>query len=80
MLFFGAVFMIYFLKLSAGKGFWRNLRETDNALRTVAIDYQKCYLKYQKAEWICSFYTGVKITESFLYSSDISTLRINTSA
>ena len=50
MLFFGAVFMIYFLKLSAGKGFWRNLRETDNALRTVAIDYQKCYLKYQKAE------------------------------
>ena len=46
---FGIVFITYFLKLSAGKGFWKTLRETDNATRSLAIDYQKCYLKHQKA-------------------------------
>ena len=49
MLFFGVVFIIYFFKLSAGKGFWRSLRETDNEVRKIAVDYQRSYAKHVKA-------------------------------
>ena len=49
-LLFGKIFVLYFLKLSCGNGFWSKLRETDNEVRKKAIIYQKCYMKYEKSK------------------------------
>ena len=50
MIFFGIVFVIYFLILSGTSGFWKKLRETDNVTRKMAIIYQRLLLKAEKSK------------------------------
>ena len=42
--------MFYYLKLSAGSGFWTNLRKTDPVTHKFGIAFQRCYKKVIKAE------------------------------
>ena len=50
MLFFGVVFVLYFLKLSDGRGFWYNIRMSDENVYKTAIDYERELKKLNKAE------------------------------
>ena len=52
---FGLCFILYFLKLSAGYGFWSKLRNTDPNLHKLAIGYQSCLRRKQKAELDLSY-------------------------
>ena len=47
---FGICFILYFIKVSAPKGIWYNLRTADPAAHKVAITYQRHYRKVMKAE------------------------------
>ena len=47
---FGIAFVLYFLKLSDGRGFWYNIRTSDENVYKVAIDYEREAKKLNKAE------------------------------
>ena len=50
MFLFGIAFLLYFIRISAPKGIWFNLRTADPAAHKVAITYQRHYRKVMKAE------------------------------
>ena len=54
---FGLTFILFVLKISAGKGFWFNLRMTDNAVYKIAIQLERSMKKYEKCkldiEFLC---------------------------
>ena len=47
---FGLCFILYFFKLSSGCGFWSNLQNSDSKLHKLAVNYQRCLQRQQKAE------------------------------
>ena len=50
MLLFGLFFVLYFVKLSVGNGFWSNLRVADPVTHRNAITLQRSSRKLKKAE------------------------------
>ena len=48
------------LKLSAGYGFWSNLRNTDAKLHKFAVSYQRCLRRKQKAELDVNYFNKCK--------------------
>ena len=60
MFIFRLYFILYFLKLSSTKGFWKNLRITDPELNLIAKLYQKVLRKFRKAEKDVKFLTDCK--------------------
>ena len=57
---FGITFILYFLKLSAPKGLWFNLRTADPAAHKYAITYQQHNRKLMKAELDLKFLLNCK--------------------
>ena len=45
---FGICFILYFLKLSASRGFWYELRKNDPHTHKQAVAYQRCLRRKQK--------------------------------
>ena len=60
--FFGVVFILYTLKLSAGKGFWFNLRVTDHEVYKLAIKLERLEKKYQKCKLDIDFLSKCRDT------------------
>ena len=52
---FGLVFILYFLKLSAGKGFWFHLQTTDFIVYKHAIRLQRISKKVDKSKLDINF-------------------------
>jgi hypothetical protein len=52
---FGICFILYFLNLSARRGYWSNLRKSDPNLHKQAVTYQRCIRRKQKAELDLAF-------------------------
>ena len=48
MFFFGLAFLLYFFKLSAGNGFWNNLRIADRKLYKQTIKFERLLLKLKR--------------------------------
>ena len=46
---FGLSFLLYFLKLSDGKGFWYNMRNSDNTAYRAAIAFERASKRLRKA-------------------------------
>ena len=65
MLIFGLCFVLYFLKLSAGIGFWSKLRRTDPQLYQVAIKYQRSLRRLAKAQLDLKFLYDCKENQVF---------------
>ena len=57
--FFGIGFILYF-KLSAGRGFWPNLRRTDADLSKLALQYQRSLRRVEKARLDLNFLLDCK--------------------
>ena len=70
MLIFGLCFVLYFLKLSAGIGFWSKFRRTDPQLHQVAIKYQRSLRRSAKAQLDLKFLYDCKEIKSFRSSYD----------
>ena len=51
----GLTFVLYYLKLSDGNGFWRNIRLSDENLYKKAVDLERISKKLQKAKQDLSF-------------------------
>ena len=64
-LFFGICFILYFLKLSAGCGFWSKLRRTDPELHKVAIKYQRYLRRLEKAKLDLKFLLDCKANDVY---------------
>ena len=60
MILFGFVFILYFIKLSVGNGFWYNLRNTDNITYKAALKYQRCLNKVRKCDLDIEFLHNCK--------------------
>ena len=58
-------FFLYFLKLSAGKGFWTNLRRSDPNTHKLAIQYQRSLRRLTKAELDLGFLRKCKESEVY---------------
>ena len=52
---FGITLVLYLLKLSAGKGFWKNLRNADEPSHKIAVIYERVCKKLQAAEYALKF-------------------------
>ena len=65
MLIFGLCFILYFLKLSAGIGFWTKFRRTDPQLHEVAIKYQRSLRRLEKARLDLKFLHDCKKNQVF---------------
>ena len=65
MLIFGLCFVLYFLKLSAGIGFWSKLRRTNPQLHQVAIKYQRSLGILAKAQLDLKFLYDCKENKVF---------------
>ena len=60
MLMFGLFFVLYFVKLSVGNGFWSNLRVADAVTHRNAITLQRSSRKLQKAELDLKFFMNCR--------------------
>ena len=47
---FGLTFVLYLLKLSAGNGFWKNIRSADEQAYKVAVTFERLNKKLLSAE------------------------------
>ena len=65
MLFFGVCFFLYFIKLSAGNGFWTNLRHGDPTTHKLAIQYQRSLRRLTKAELDLAFLRRCKQSDVY---------------
>ena len=72
---FGLTFLLYFLKLSVGNGFWNNLRNTDHKVYKKAIKVERLLSKLKKYE--CNFWLNVEMKMCSQNLSNINTLRTN---
>ena len=52
---FGITLVLYLLKLSAGKGFWKNLRNAGEPSHKIAVIYERACKKLQAAEYALKF-------------------------
>ena len=59
-LFFGICFILYYVKLSAGHGFWSNLRRTDAVTHKLAVKYQRSLRQLEKAQLDLNFLLNCK--------------------
>jgi hypothetical protein len=57
---FRNLFLLYFFKLSAGHGFWTNLRSTDSDLYKLCIRYQRSLRRFEKAQLDLKFLLDCK--------------------
>ena len=60
MILFGSVFILHFIKLSVGNGFWYNLRNTDNNTYKAVLKYQQCLNKVIKYDLDIQFLHNCK--------------------
>ena len=51
----GVCFFLHLLKLSAGSGFWLNIQNTHPVLHKLAIRYQRCLRRLEKAQLDLNF-------------------------
>ena len=65
MLLFGVCFVLYFIKLSAGKGFWTNLRKSDPDTHKLAVQYQRSLHRLTKAELDLDFLRKCKKSDVY---------------
>ena len=71
---FRICFLLYFLKLSAGQGFWTNLRSTDDGLHKLAIRFLslKCRLSpviSYKSSGVFNYFKIYKEMDNFFLKS-----------
>jgi hypothetical protein len=52
---FGITFVLFLLKLSAGKGFWKNFRIADETSYKLSVTYERVSKKLQAAEHAVKF-------------------------
>ena len=62
---FDLTFLLYFLKSSAGNGFWNNVRNADKKLYKETIKVARLFLKLSKYECNLSFL--IKCTDANVY-------------
>ena len=60
MILFGFVFILYFIKLSVGNGFWYNLQNTENITYKAALKYQLYLNKVRKCDLDIQFLHNCK--------------------
>ena len=65
MFIFGVCFVLYLVKLSAGKGFWTNLQKSDPVTHKLAVQYQRSLRRLSKAELDRAFLRDCKKAEVY---------------
>ena len=62
---FGITFLLYFLKMSEGQGFWINYRNTDQQSYQQAVKVQKTYKKLTRCELAIKFLVRCRDADVF---------------